>query len=133
MKTIFYLFLFTLLISCVSCEKVSDDAVKLSVDFSWEGLKPCGWGNPEIHVNGIPEKTKYLKIKMYDHEYSHKHGTVVAPYTGEGIIARDRHKKIQGPCPPNNPGQYEITIKALDENEIVIGMGSKERFYPEKK
>ncbi len=133
MKTVPYFLLLIMVIAFISCEKVSEDAVKLSVEYSWEGLEPCGWGNPEIHISGIPEKTKNLKIIMYDHEYSHKHGTVITPYSGENTITKNRFKKIQGPCPPNDPGEYEITIKAIDENEIVIGKGSKTRFFPEKK
>lgn len=133
MKYVLYLLITGFIFSVSGCEKVSQDAVELSVDFSWEGMKPCGWGNPEICVSGVPEKTKFLKVSMYDHAYSHDHGTVMVPYTGNGIIVRDRFKEIQGPCPPDVPGRYEITIKAVDENKVVIGIGSKERFFPEKK
>ncbi len=133
MKTIFYVVLFSLLISFSSCEKVSDNAVELTVEFTWEGVATCGWGNPEIHIGGIPEKTKYIKLHMYDHEYNYDHGSVVAPYTGEDTIPKNRYKKIQCPCPPPYaPGEYKITIKAIDENETVIGIGSKTRFFPEK-
>ena len=87
-------------------EKVNQNAVELSVDFTWEGMEQCGWGNPEIHVDGIPEKTKFLKISMYDHAYRHDHGTVKMPYSGVGVIERDRFNKIQGPYPVYTPGQY---------------------------
>ena len=113
-------------------EKISEDAVDLFVEFSWKDMKPCGWGNPEIEIGSVPAETKFLKISMYDHAYRHDHGSEVVPYTGYDTIARDQHKKIQGPCPPGSPGRYEITIKALDEDEVVIGIGSLERFYPEK-
>jgi len=69
---------------------------------------------------------------MYDHEYKYDHGKVIFPYTGNGIIDRGRFKEIQGPCHPGAPGRYEITIKAVDEKEVVIGIGSKERYFPEK-
>ena len=134
MKYILFLLIIGLVSFVSSCEKekVSPDVVELSVDFSWEGMEPCGWGNPEIHVSGIPENTKFLRISMYDHAYRHDHGTVMAPYTDNGILAKDRFKKIQGPCPSGAPGQYEITIKAIDEKEAVIGIGSKERIFPIK-
>jgi hypothetical protein len=132
MKYILY-FLIAVLVFVTSCEKerVSPDAVKLVVDFSWEGMQPCGWGNPEIHVGGIPGNTEIIKISMYDHAYRHDHGTITAPYTGDGVIPRDRYKAIQKPCPPGAPGRYEITIRAIDDKETVIGIGRKERAYPE--
>ena len=133
MKTIFYIVLFTLLFLLYSCEKVSEDAVELSVDFTWEGFRPCDWGNPEIRMNGIPEKTKYIEMHMYDHVYQYDHGKVKVPYTGENTIPKGRYQDIQGPCPPYDPGEYEITIKAFDENGTVIGIGSKKRFFPEKR
>lgn len=126
--------LFVGLIFTVSaCEKVSPDAADLSVHFSWEGVNYCGHGNPEVSIGEIPDKTKFLKFRMYDHAYAYDHGTVTLPYTGKGIIARNTLNTIQNPCPPGSgsPGRYKITIKALDEEKTVIGVGSKERFYPE--
>ena len=112
-------------------EKISPNAVALSVAFSWNDMKPCGWGNPQIYISGVPAKTTYLKISMYDHVYRHDHGTVVVPYTGFEVIAKGHYKTIQGPCPPGSPGRYEITIKALDKDRTVIGIGSTERIFPE--
>ncbi|MDM8541652.1 hypothetical protein QUF90_11250 [Desulfococcaceae bacterium HSG9] len=133
MKYVLNLLIIGLILSVYGCENVSPDAVELSVDFSWKGMKPCGWGNPKIHVSRVPDKTKFLEVSMYDHAYSHDHGTVMMPYTGNGIIVRDRFKEIQGPCPMYTPGRYEIKIKAIDANKVVIGIGSKTRFFPEKK
>jgi hypothetical protein len=115
------------------CDKPTShpDAARLSVAFSWEGMKPCGWGNPEIHVDGVPAQTKFLIISMFDHAYKHDHGTVTMPFAGERTIARDRFKAIQGPCPSWSPGQYEITIKAVDEKETVIAIGRNQRPFPE--
>ncbi len=131
MKFAVFFLIFGLVFSVFGCENVSRDAVELSVDFSWEGMKPCGWGNPEIRVGGVPEKTKFLKISMFDHAYFHDHGSVTTPYSGNGNFARDAFKALQGPCPPWGPGRYEITVKAIDEQEGVIGVGSKERSFPE--
>ena len=133
MKFLFNLLIIVLISSVFSCEKVAKDAVELSVDFTWEGLKPCGWGNPEIRFSGVPEKTKFIEIHMYDHAYLHDHGKVTVPYTGNNIFKKDRFEDIQGPCPPDTPGKYEIEIKAIDENKVIIGLGSKERYFPEKK
>ena len=70
---------------------------------------------------------------MYDHEYLHDHGDVFVPYSGQDRIPRGLYQEIQGPCPPDTPGEYKITIRALDENEVTIGKGSKTRFFPEEK
>ena len=131
MKYIISLFVVAALIFS-GCEKVSKDAVELSIDFSWEGMSQCGWGNPKIILNELPSQTKYIKIAMYDNEYRWDHGEVIMPFIGEKIIEKDRFKEIQGPCPPGPPGEYEITIKALDENKVVIGIGLKEKLFPEK-
>jgi|AP12_2_1047962.scaffolds.fasta_scaffold22739_1 phosphatidylethanolamine-binding protein (PEBP) family uncharacterized protein len=116
-----------------ACSNVSSDAVELKVDFSWAGMKPCGWGNPEIHVEGLPENTKSLKVSMYDSVYLHDHGEVILINDGSGIIPIGTTEELQGPCPPDVPGRYEITVKALDENNVVIGIGSKKRYFPEEK
>ena len=131
MKYAFCLLVIGLLFFISGCEKVSDSAVELSVDFTWEGLERCLWGNPEIHVSGVPEKTKMLIISMYDHNYSHDHGKVSIPYTGELMFEMNKFRDLQGPCPAGSPGRYEITIKALDKDKVVIGIGSKERLFPE--
>jgi hypothetical protein len=70
---------------------------------------------------------------MYDHVYFYDHGKVTIDYDGSGIIKMGALEQLQGPCPPNVPGRYEITIKALDGDDIVIGTGNKERYFPEKK
>jgi len=41
----------------IGCSNVSPDAADLQVDFSWKGMTPCGWGNPEI---GIGSKERYF-------------------------------------------------------------------------
>ncbi len=123
---------FVIFVSSCERESMSPGAVELTIDFSWNGIQPCGWGNPEILVSGVPAKTKFLKISMYDHVHRHDHGSVLATYNGSGIITKDRFRKIQGPCPPGSPGRYEIKIKAINESEEIIGFGSKERFFPEE-
>ena len=113
------------------CSDVSPNAVDLEVDFTWEGMLRCGMGIPDIVVKGVPENTKLFEVRMYDHAYLWDHGEVRVAYNGSNIIAKDSLEKIESPCPPDTPGRYEVTVKALDENEVVIGVGSKERYFPE--
>ena len=126
-------FLLGIVLFAPGCEKNEPypKATPLVVEFSWEGMKPCGWGNPEIHVEGIPSQTQFLVISMFDHAYKYDHGTVVMPFTGDGNITQDRFKEIQGPCPSWTPGQYKITVKAIDDQEKVLAIGSHQRPFPE--
>lgn len=75
---VLWVVLIVLLSGCAR-EKISPHVVQLSVNFTWEGLKPCGWGNPEVHFAGVPANTKTIHIHMYDHAYSHDHGTGRCP------------------------------------------------------
>lgn len=133
MKSTFSILLVAFSLFSFGCSNVSPDAVDLKVDFSWEGMVPCSWGIPEISIKGVPENTKYLLVSMYDHAYFYDHGEVQVAYNGSNIIAKDSLEKIYCPCPPDAPGRYKITVKAIDENEIVIGVGIKERYFPEEK
>ena len=55
-------------------------------------------------------------------------------YEGSGDIKKGSYTEITGPCPPpKSAGRYKITVKALDENDVVVGVGTKERYFPEEK
>jgi len=116
----------------LSCSNVSPDAVELTVDFSWEGLVPCAMGgNPEIRVGGVPDETKVLVVSLYDHGLSH--GKQTFTYNGSGIIKKGALDEIEGPCPFADSGRYKFKVAAIDENGVIIGLGSRERYFPEKK
>ena len=124
--------LIMLFFSFIGCSNVSEDAVELTVDFTWEGLVPCSvGGNPEIRVSGIPDETKILVVKLYDHGLAH--GKQALSYDGSGIIKKGTLDKIESPCPIGDPGRYKYKIEALNENKVIIGIGSRVRYYPEKK
>lgn len=113
------------------CEKNSKNVTDINVEFTWGEMKECSMGNPEVKFSGIHDNTKFLKFEMFDHVYSMDHGKKVISYNGETVFCQGCFPEIIGPCPTSDPGRYEITIKALDENNIVIGIGSKERYFPE--
>ena len=134
MKQVIALILIGICFSLYSCEKKDSNAVELSVDFTWEGYEACAMGLPQMSIGGIPENAKILKVSMYDHEFGFDHGEVTITYEGTGTITRGSYAEITGPCPPpNSAGRYKISVKALDRNDIVVGTGSKERLFPEKK
>ncbi len=91
----------------VSCSKVSSGAVELKVDLTWEDFTPCGAGShPVIRIGGIPDETKVLVVKLYDHGLSH--GKQSLPYDGSGIIKKGILDKIESPCPIGDPGRYKL-------------------------
>lgn len=135
MKTLLNLLIMVLFFSFFGCgnenDNVSHDAAELSVDFSWQGMKPCGKDNPEIDIRRIPVDTKFLNIKMLDIGHHHDNKTVHIPHNGDTKLSRKKYKGITTPCPGMLPGQYRITVKAIGKNGLVIGVGSKERSFPE--
>ena len=121
-----------LFLGLAGCSNVSSDAVELGVDFSWDGLVPCALGgNPEIRVSGIPDATKTLVVRLYDHGLSHGKQTFI--YDGSGIIKKGALDEIEGPCPAIDSGRYEFKVEALDANDVIIGIGSLEKYFPEKR
>ena len=122
--------LITALVVLVGCSKVSPDAVELEVDFTWEGFNPCGVGShPEIRIIGIPDETTFLQVKLTDHGLSH--GKQTLSYDGSGMIKKGALDKIESPCPIGDPGRYKYKIDALNEDKVILGTGSQERYYPE--
>ncbi len=132
-KYLIMLILMALLVALFSCTKVSPDAVELKVDFTWEGLVPCApGGNPEIRVSGVPGDTRILRVTLHDHDgvgYTRQ----TMPYDGTDIIQKGSLDEISEPCPFFEAAQYTYEIAAVDENGVIIGIGSKKRFFPEEK
>lgn len=85
----------------------------------------------EIRVGGVPDETKVLVVSLYDHGLSH--GKQTFTYNGSGIIKKGALDEIEGPCPFADSGRYKFKVAAIDENDVIIGLGSRERYFPEKK
>jgi len=131
MKPMIYILLFSLSFFSTSCSNVSPDAVDLNVDFNWQGLVPCApGGNPEIRISGIPTDTGILVVTLYDHGMSH--GKQFLNYDGSGIIRQGALDEIEGPCPAIDSGKYKFKIEAVNAEKVIIGIGSKERYFPEE-
>ena len=116
----------------LNCSNVSPDAVELTVDFNWDGFVPCApAGIPELRISGIPDHTKFLEVSLTD--YGLSHGRQKIAYDGSGIIKMGVLVDIESPCPMGEPGKYKFKVKAIDESGVIIGMGSRLRYFPEKK
>ena len=132
MKINLFVFIVAFSLLNYACSDVNSNAIDLKVDFSWEGMARCGMGIPEISIQQFPKNTKFILVRMYDHAYLWDHGEVKVAYDGSNMIAKSALENIESPCPPDAPGRYEVTVKALDGNDVVLGVGSKERYFPEE-
>lgn len=112
--------------------KIAPDAVKLRVAFSWKGTKRCSSYSPKIKVSGIPRGTKYLKVKLKDLDVpSWNHGGGKVAYKGSSIIPAGSLKNgYNGPCPPSGSHQYQFTVYAINERNVVIGIGKATKKFP---
>jgi len=115
--------------------KIPKDAVKMEVDFSWEGIQVCSHESPEIRVSNVPEGTIGLRVKLKDISmpvWNHGGGNV--RYDGSGIIpAGALNIGYNGPCPPSGRHKYEFSVMAVDAKEVVIGFGKAIQPFPPKK
>ena len=97
---------------------------------------PCSPGtNPEIRVSGIPDGTKFLVISMSGPKIGMNFGEQKIAYDGSDKIKMGTLNEIDGPCdmPLNTTLLYKFTVEAINEDGVIIGSGSKQREYPDKK
>lgn len=116
---------------CSDGEKTSPDAVTLGVDFTWLEEQKCfDERSPEIVVTGHPGSTKSFHVKMHDLTNNYNHGSGTAVNDGSGVIPVGALEKYRGPCPTYGSPRYEFTVKALDENGVIVGVGKKMKRWP---
>lgn len=115
--------------------EIPKDAVKMAVDFSWEGIEACVHESPEIRVSNVPEGTDALRVDLKDAtlpEWNHGGGRVA--YDGSGVIpAGALNIGYNGPCPP--PGrrhEYVFSVMAMDNNGLIVGFGKAGQPFPPK-
>ena len=134
MKPILMVLLAVMVCGC-SSETVSPDAVMLDVVFEWTEKDRGSTHNPEIRVSGIPEGTTRFYIELIDlNNPGFSHGGGFIDYDGSGIIRRGSIEgQYGGPNPPPPiVHSYEITVKAMDTQGTIVGVGKRvNRFPPE--
>ena len=134
--------LLALLVLVVGCAKnanrieIPKNAAKMSVAFNWEGIQACTHESPAIRVDGIPEGTVELRVRLKNinvPEWNQGGGNV--EHDGSGIIPpRALDIGYNGPCPP--PGQrykYEFSVMAVNTDGVIIGFGKAVQPFPPKK
>lgn len=112
-----------------SCTNESEGVVVMGVEFEWQPIDFGSQKNPQIKLTGVPEGTKRFFVGLVDLDIStYDHGGGFVDNDDSGIIARGTIKgNYNGPAPwlPGMIHDYEITVKAYDENSRVIGVGKK--------
>jgi phosphatidylethanolamine-binding protein (PEBP) family uncharacterized protein len=101
--------------------------VDFELDFTWGTGLGENQKNPEIRLTRVPPNTKFLKVQLIDLDQPYyNHGEVEKiTYVKDGFIPYGSLKNYIGPSPPPQGHLYEYTIKALDENGVVVGIGKK--------
>lgn len=125
--------LILVIVIVTACEKRAEEVSDMGVSFKWNPPK-TQYQNPEIHLTGIPEATHRFLVKLVDLDLkTYNHGGGYYLHNGFSVIPPgELDGDYQGPSPP--PGivhQYQITVKALNADDVVIGEGRYTRQYPE--
>jgi phosphatidylethanolamine-binding protein (PEBP) family uncharacterized protein len=121
-----------LIIIC-ACTGDSKDVALMEIDFEWQPIDRGSRDNPEIKLTGVPEGTKRFLVSLVDlYVTGFDHGSGFADNDGTGVIARGAAKgSYGGPDPPwpTMKNKYEITVRALNANGDVIGIGKKAKVF----
>lgn len=120
-----------LIFGCVSA-KVSPNAVELGVKFSWTKASKCSSTSPKIYVSNIPAGTKFFQVKLKDFDAPNwNHGGGKVANNASGVIKAGALKNgYNGPCPPGGSHRYEFTVKAIDKEGVIIGIGKAMKKFP---
>lgn len=69
-------------------------------------------------------------VTLYDHGMLH--GKQTLDNDGSGIIRKGALDEIEGPCPVVDSGRYRFKVEAVNVDKVVIGLGSREKYFPEE-
>jgi len=131
MKWISGFLILWLLFGCVGTQNQSNTQ-ELAVSFTWDNIERCSRTSPEIQLAAIPAGTETFNIKLKDLDVPKwNHGGGSVSNDGSGIIPSGALKSgYNGPCPPSGSHRYRFTVKALDGNGKVTGIGAAVQNYP---
>jgi len=115
---------------------ISASAGTFTISFTWDGLKLCRTGrpniveNPEFIVSGLPAGTTKVNFRLKDKNVpSYNHGGGTVKMSKDGVVPRGMFK-YESPCPPSGSHKYEWTATAK-ANLKVLGKAKAVRNYPE--
>ncbi len=117
-----------------ACGDNLENAAPMTVAFDWQQIDKGSQDNPEIRLGGVPPETARFLVSLVDRNLEgFDHGSGYAANDGSGVIARGAVKgSYNGPDPPfpSVKHTYEITVKALDADGRVIGIGRQAKVFP---
>lgn len=110
------------------------NAAKLTVEFTWDNVRPCASESPEIKVFSAPAGTARLKFELVDIDTMFSsHGGGEIEYKGTPLVPAGALRGYRGPCPQGAKGtaavRYEFRVSALDAKGAVIGYGTATQSY----
>lgn len=105
-------------------------AAPVSVDFTWEGVRPCSNVSPRIAVHDYPAATRRLRVELVDLDaVISRHGGGEVALPKDGVIPPGALTNYRGPCPSQKTIKYEMRVWALDASGAVLARGAAERDY----
>ena len=112
--------------------KISPNAVSLGVDFSFDKQHKCSSSSPAIKVSNVPAGTKTFKVTLVDIDVpAWNHGGGSVANDGSGVIPEGALTSgYNGPCPPSGSHTYQFTVKAINAEGTIIGIGDKSQRFP---
>lgn len=123
---------FSIIFLC-ACTDEAENAAVMGVEFAWQLIDKGSSDNPQIRLTGVPPGTKRFLVSLVDlNLQGFDHGSGFVDNDGTGIIARGAVKgSYNGPEPPypSVKHTYEITVKALDAKDAVIGIGKNAKQF----
>ena len=85
----------------------------------------------KIYQDKIPAGTKKLSIILEDIDLLNlPHGMHLIEFEGSDIVLENTFKIIPLAPPPGKSHQYQLTVRAFDDNHSVIGVGTAIQQYP---
>jgi phosphatidylethanolamine-binding protein (PEBP) family uncharacterized protein len=110
-----------------------DDGRKLAVDFSWNGVEACSNVSPKITVYNAPAGTRRFRVELVDLDSAiSRHGGGEVEAGRDGVIPAGALKSYRGPCPGQNPINYEMRVAALDASGQVLARGAERQTFTVK-
>lgn len=104
--------------------------IELSLSGMVKGIT-CAIPKIKVSQNEVPAGTKKLYLILEDTNFGNfPHGLHQIDFTGSDLFLEDKFEII----PLNPPGdvshQYRLTVRALDDNHTVLGIGTTIQQFP---
>jgi phosphatidylethanolamine-binding protein (PEBP) family uncharacterized protein len=127
-------FLAPLLVLCAAACSTSQPAPRgapeLGVEFTWAGVPACTDVSPRIVVRDAPPETRRFRVELVDVDsVMSRHGGGEVEAAPGGVIPSGALKSYRGPCPSQQPIEYELRVAALDASGRVIAAGKERQSY----